>query len=209
MLYFSDTVCVLTLSSSLPARDGALESSKGDANGPWRLSLLPASDSQLVRLEDIADCVRELGSDGMSWYGRGPRFLEGGSSISEDSAMPGEAYMAGEGRICPWLLCNRSLDCPGVPGSEDTELSDRMLSRISPPLPELTVMCGGLRPGPKFCAIFPYSKVAKYDVEGVTLIYDLDPAPLKRLAVGRVVVRVVRSRQIPRSTVCLGTPLGK
>lgn len=29
MLYFSDTVCVLTLSSSLPTIDGALESEKG------------------------------------------------------------------------------------------------------------------------------------------------------------------------------------
>lgn len=52
MLYFSDTVWVLTPSSSLPAREGALESSKGDAKGPRRLSLLPAdSELQLVRRE--------------------------------------------------------------------------------------------------------------------------------------------------------------
>jgi len=33
MLNFSDTVCVFK-SSSLPARDGALESSNGEPNGP-------------------------------------------------------------------------------------------------------------------------------------------------------------------------------
>jgi hypothetical protein len=66
MLYFSETVCVLTLSSSLPAREGARESSKGEANGPCRLSLLPASELQLVRLDDIADAEREGLSFGTS-----------------------------------------------------------------------------------------------------------------------------------------------
>lgn len=61
MLYFSDTVCVLMLSSSLPAREGALESSNGDAKGPLLLSLLPASELQLVRLEDMADADRDTG----------------------------------------------------------------------------------------------------------------------------------------------------
>jgi len=93
ILYFSDTVCVLTLSSKLPALEGALESSNGEANGeaPCRLSLLPPSELQLVLLEDIADTERDVGlSVGSSWYGRGiPREREGGSNISEDSATPG------------------------------------------------------------------------------------------------------------------------
>jgi hypothetical protein len=54
MLYFSDTVWVFTLSSSLPALDGALESSNGEMKGPWRLSLLLAlSELQLVRRDDM------------------------------------------------------------------------------------------------------------------------------------------------------------
>lgn len=62
MLYFSDTVWVLTFSSSLPALDGALESSNGEANGEMkgpRLSLLPASELQLVRRDDIAEAARD------------------------------------------------------------------------------------------------------------------------------------------------------
>ena len=42
-------------------------------------------------------------------------------------------------------LCgNNCLENPGVPAVEG-ELSERMLSIKSPPLPELTVMCGGRR----------------------------------------------------------------
>jgi hypothetical protein len=53
MLYFSDTVWVFTPSSSLPAREGALESSNGDANG---LDRLPAdSELQLDLRESMAD----------------------------------------------------------------------------------------------------------------------------------------------------------
>ncbi len=77
---------MLTLSSSLPALEGALESSKGEAKGPSRLSLLPASELQLVRRDDIAEPEREGLSVGTSWYGRGPRILEGGSNISDDPA---------------------------------------------------------------------------------------------------------------------------
>lgn len=51
MLNFSDTVCVLR-SSSLPARDGALESSKGDANGPYRESRLPTESVSQLDLRD-------------------------------------------------------------------------------------------------------------------------------------------------------------
>jgi len=59
ILYFSETVCVLILSSSLPALEGALESSNGEANGPYRLSRLPASELKLVRRDDIAEVERE------------------------------------------------------------------------------------------------------------------------------------------------------
>jgi len=51
MLNFSDTVWVLR-SSSLPARDGALESSKGEAKGPRESPVM--SELQLVR-RDMAD----------------------------------------------------------------------------------------------------------------------------------------------------------
>ena len=85
------------LSSSLPAREGALESSNGDAKGPLLLSLLPASELQLVLLEDMADPDRDTGLYvGISWYGLGgPLALDGGSSISEDCATSGAPYIGG------------------------------------------------------------------------------------------------------------------
>lgn len=53
MLYFSETVCVLTLSSSLPALDGALESAKG--SDPYILLSLPlASELKLVLLDIVS-----------------------------------------------------------------------------------------------------------------------------------------------------------
>lgn len=141
MLYFSDTVWVLTCSSSLPALEGALESSNGEAKGECRLSLFPPSELQLVLLEDIPDAVRDGLS--ISVYGFGVRpDLEGGSSISADSATPGVAYKPG----CPDLDAidllegNNSRAAPGVPGTVDTELSERMAPTKSSPLPELTVM---------------------------------------------------------------------
>lgn len=147
MLYFSDTVCVLT-SSSLPALDGALESSNGDANGLCMLFLLlskpPVSEAQLLRLEDIAEPGREVVGlgDGESWYGRGALPLEGASSISEDGW--DETYGGRVGPFNKFLACN-----PGVGGKLMAGLSNRMVFSKSPPLPELTVICGGLRPGPK------------------------------------------------------------
>jgi hypothetical protein len=79
MLNFSDTVCVLR-SSSLPALDGALESSKGEANGP----LDDMSDSQLVRREDMAEGDRR-GDSSLKGF-----ILDffGGSKRSPDSARP-------------------------------------------------------------------------------------------------------------------------
>ena len=142
MLYFSDTVCVLT-SSSLPALEGALESSNGEAKGLCRLSLLlPASEAQLLLLEDIAELGREGPglSVGESVYNRGPVDRVGGSSISEESNTE-EPYV-GRGPCSRFLGCN-----PGV-GGKLIELSDRIASSKSPPLPELMVTCGGLRPGP-------------------------------------------------------------
>lgn len=140
MLYFSDTVWVLTCSSSLPALDGARESSNGEAKGECLLSLFPPSELQLVLLEDMPDAVRGLSR---SVYGRGVRpDLEGGRSISADSATPGVAYNPG----CPDLDAidllegNNSRAAPGVPGTVETELSERMAPTKSPPLPELTVM---------------------------------------------------------------------
>lgn len=142
MLYFSETVCVL-ISSSLPALEGALESSNGDANGLCRLSLmLSASEAQLLLLEDIAEVGREgLGlSVGESVYGRGTLPRDGGSNISEDPWTDEPYTVRGP--------CNRFLDCkPGV-GGKLIGLSDRMRSTKSPPLPLLTVICGGLRPCP-------------------------------------------------------------
>lgn len=47
------------LSSSLPALEGALESSNGEANGPYRLSRLPVSELKLDLRDDIAEVDRE------------------------------------------------------------------------------------------------------------------------------------------------------
>jgi hypothetical protein len=52
MLNFSDTVCVFR-SSSLPALDGALESSNGEANGPLESRVM--SELQLERRDDMAE----------------------------------------------------------------------------------------------------------------------------------------------------------
>lgn len=88
MLYFSETVCVLTCSSSLPVRDGALESSNGEANGPGRSSLPPWSDVQLVLLEDIVDGAGDLDGESSS-RNRCALDLDGGRSSSADSATEG------------------------------------------------------------------------------------------------------------------------
>jgi len=151
MLYFSLTVCVLTPSSSLPALDGARESSNGDANGPpYLLSLLPAlSDDHDVRRE-----VKPL-AVGLSTSSRNllVLLLRGGSSSSADSAGPWALYSE------PPLACCRSEGAvPGLDWLDAVAVNDRddgcldvcgrdsccccwMLSRSS--LPELRRMCGG------------------------------------------------------------------
>ena len=93
MLYFSDTVCVLTLSSSLPALDGALESANGFESYTL-LSLLPPSELQLVLLDEkplgvLKPCASgEPLAEGSSSRNRWVLDLDGGSSSSADSAGP-------------------------------------------------------------------------------------------------------------------------
>ena len=72
--------------------------------------------------------------------------------MSDDSDIPWAPYKAGDtpggGLPCPGegLVCGiNCLDIPGVPVVE-SELSDLRLSSRLPPLPEVTVICGG-RPG--------------------------------------------------------------
>lgn len=67
-------------SSSLPARDGALESSNGEAKGP----LAEKSDSQLVRREDMTDGERS-GDSSLNGF---ILVFFGGSNKSPDSARP-------------------------------------------------------------------------------------------------------------------------
>lgn len=63
MLYFSETVCVLTLSSSLPVTDGARESSKCDIKG---FLACPSSESKLPLRDDIAEVTLEDKAEGTS-----------------------------------------------------------------------------------------------------------------------------------------------
>lgn len=97
MLYFSETVCVLTLSSSLPALEGARESSNG--LDPYTLlSLLAASELQLDLLEenpgwgDAAPAA--VGSSSRNRRGGPPR--DGGNKSSADGCGP-PAYMCDAG----------------------------------------------------------------------------------------------------------------
>lgn len=96
MLYFSETVCVFRLSSSLPARDGDLESSKGETNGPILLSLLPPSELQLVLREENPDGAGDLAGESSS-LNLCVRDRFGGKSNSADSATPGELYILLDG----------------------------------------------------------------------------------------------------------------
>ena len=141
MLNFSETVCVFR-SSSLPALDGALESSKGEANGP-----LDVSELQLVRRDDIADGDR---SGDSSRYGLVFSFF-GGSSISADSATPAFLYnegTVGDRRLGLWGAVVGRMGCV----NERAELVLAVLGRTAGGelssvraswVPELRRMCGG------------------------------------------------------------------
>ena len=85
MLYFSDTVWVLTLSSSLPALDGVLESAKGSP--PYILLSRPfPSELKLVLLDVLS--TGEPGTDSSS-LNRWVRDREGGmSNVSAESIGP-------------------------------------------------------------------------------------------------------------------------
>lgn len=144
MLNFSETVCVLR-SSSLPAREGALESSNGEAKGP-----LDMSELQLDRRDDMPEGDRNGDS---SRYGR-VLSLRGGRSISADSATAALLYIDGTvGDRMPGL-------CGAVVGrmgcvNERAEVVRAVLGRAEGRLlssvrascvPELRRMCGGPLP---------------------------------------------------------------
>src|SRR5205823_11801418 len=99
MLNFSETVCVLTL-SSLPALEGALESSKGDMKG-FRLSLLVPSELKLVLLDEIPEFG--LDCDGESFWALNGR-LDGGRRSSDESDVgeygPGDLRAGETGSFC-------------------------------------------------------------------------------------------------------------
>ena len=142
MLNFSDTVCVFR-SSSLPARDGALESSKGEANGPYLESRLPTeSDPQLSlrvtsgagdssRKDRILDldggrrCSTEAASVS-TWYRKG----------SDGDRSPG---LAGEGAVPGRMDCvnERAEVWRAAPGRCASDDSSRMSEVF-----ELRRMCG-------------------------------------------------------------------
>ena len=81
MLYFSETVCVLTLSSSLPAREGDLESANGSALISLASVPLPSEAKLVLR---VGVSTGELGADSSSRKRRDLE-LEGGiRRVSDD-----------------------------------------------------------------------------------------------------------------------------
>ena len=145
MLYFSDTVWVLTWSSSLPARDGALESSKGDMKGPYLLSRLPAESLlELVLLDEMVDTGDRAGEGDSSLSRRGLA-LDGGNKSSADSPGLWSWYICGlEGcaRIGLLFVNGRVVD--------EWVGSFIMLRMLS--TPELRRMCGGFLIGGELAA---------------------------------------------------------
>lgn len=140
MLYFSDTVCVLTWLSSLPALDDALESSKGDMKGPCLLSRLLAERLlQLVLLDETVDTGDCKGEGDSSLNCRGLD-VDGGNKSSADSPglwcwySGGLESCARIGLLAVVLLVNGRT--PGESGESFIML--RMLST-----PELRRTCGG------------------------------------------------------------------
>lgn len=151
MLYFSDTVCVFK-SSSLPIREGALESSNGDAKGPYlesRLVRLAAdSELQLVRLEDKADAERR----GDSSRKARTRVFFGGNSSSADSATPAFSYSdeveAGERRPCAMpaaAICEGGMSERGLFERDELGRCASELVKASC-VPEFRRICGGAFP---------------------------------------------------------------
>lgn len=156
-MYFSLTVCVLTPSSSLPALDGALESSNGDAKGPpYLLSLLPAlSDDHDVLRELKPLCDGDLSGSSSSLNLR-VLLLLGGRRSSADSCGPWLLYSD-----WPLACCLSDGAVPGLAWAAAALVNDRddgcrdvcgrdwasgccccdMSSRSS--LPELMRICGG------------------------------------------------------------------
>lgn len=141
MLNFSETVCVLR-SSSLPARDGALESSKGEANGPYLESRLPTESVSQLDLRDKA----EAGDS--SRKGRVLDFL-GGKRCSAEAATVSILYNEGtEGDRRPGLAGEGAV--PGRIGAvkERAEFWRAVLGRgagedsTMSEVPELRRMCG-------------------------------------------------------------------
>jgi hypothetical protein len=109
MLYFSLTVWVLTPSSSLPALEGALESSNGEMKGPTLLSRLRSElDDHEVRLllKPLASGDGGIGESSRNL--RGP--FRGGRRSSVESA--GEAVVY-TGPAFRWLFEGAvlGLDC--------------------------------------------------------------------------------------------------
>lgn len=87
MLYFSLTVCVLTPSSSLPALEGARESSKGETKGPaYLLSLLPALSDDHDVLLLLYPLAKGDGAGLSSSLNLRDLLFRGGSNSSADSA---------------------------------------------------------------------------------------------------------------------------
>lgn len=143
MLNFSDTVCVLR-SSSLPARDGALESSKGEAKGPYLESRLATESESQLDLRDTA----EAGDSS-----RKARVLDffGGRRCSADAATASFLYnegtdgdrrpgLAGEGAVPGRMGCvnERAEFWRAVLGRCAEEEVSSTMSEV----PELRRMCG-------------------------------------------------------------------
>jgi hypothetical protein len=138
---------VLTCSSSLPARDGALESSNGDIKGLIRSALAPVSEAQLLLREDMLDAAGDREGDSSS-RNRWARDFAGGRRSSDDSATPGVLYRAlpppspggcgrGGGGAGRFDFVNRDGPFPEGPADGDV---DAIIKRSC--WPELSVICG-------------------------------------------------------------------
>ena len=154
MLYFSLTVCVFT-SSSLPALEGALESSNGVTKGPSYilLFLLPAlSDDQdvLLLLKPLCEGDRIGLSSSRNLL---VLLFRGGSKSSDDSAGVAAEYTElllgaarNEGAAVPGLKgCVKDReDCCRVAVGRVCASDEAFAIWTRSSLPEFIRMCGGL-----------------------------------------------------------------